>query len=90
MTIDATRHSELGTPCARDVAVLTSVGMPMMNVGIVRVRMLKRVMPVRMCVRFSDWIVRGVFMLMMCIVCVFVLMRHWVMNVEVLVTFSQM
>jgi hypothetical protein len=64
--------------------------MPMMNVGIMRVRMLKPVMPVRMSVRFSDWIVRGVFMLMMCILRVFVLMRHWLMNVEVLVMFSQM
>jgi hypothetical protein len=64
--------------------------MPMMNVGIMRVRMLKPVMPVRMSVRFSDWIVRGVFMLMMCILRVFVLMRHWLMNLEVLVMFSQM
>ena len=62
----------------------------MMNVGIMRVRMLKSVMPVRMRVRFSDLIVRGVFMLMMCIVRVFVLMRHWLMNMKVLVTFSQM
>ena len=62
----------------------------MMNVGIMRVRMLKSVMPVRMRVRFSDLIVRGVFMLMMCIVRVFVLMRHSLMNVKVLVTFSQM
>jgi hypothetical protein len=68
--------------------VFTSVGMAMMNVGIMWVRMLKPVMPVRMRVRFSDWIVRGVFMLMMCIVRMFVLMRHWFMNVEVLVTFS--
>jgi len=64
--------------------------MPMMNVGIMRVRMLKSVMPVRMRVRFSDLIVRSVFMLMMCIVRVFVLMRHSLMNVKVLVTFSQM
>jgi hypothetical protein len=64
--------------------------MPMMNVGIMRVRMLKPVMPMRMSVRFSDWIVRGVFMLMMCILRVFVLMRRWLMNVEVLVMFSQM
>jgi hypothetical protein len=62
----------------------------MMNVGIMRVRMLKPVMPMRMSVRFSDWIVRGVFMLMMCILRVFVLMRRWLMNVEVLVMFSQM
>jgi hypothetical protein len=52
--------------------------------------MLKPVMPMRMSVRFSDWIVRGVFMLMMCILRVFVLMRRWLMNVEVLVMFSQM
>ena len=62
----------------------------MMNVGIMRVGMLKSVMPVRMRVRFSDRIVGGVFMLMMRIVSVFVLVRHWLMNVEVLVTFSQM
>ena len=62
----------------------------MMNVGIMRVRMLKPVMPVRMGVRISDWIVSGVFMLMMCIVRMFVLMRHRLMDVEVLVTFSQM
>ena len=62
----------------------------MMDVGIMRVRMLKPVMPVRMRVRFSDRIVGGVFMLMMCIMSVFVLVRHWLMNVEVLMTFSQM
>ena len=66
------------------------MGMAMMNVGIMSVRMLKPFMPVRMRVRFSDWIVRGVLMLMMCIVRMFVLMRHRFMNVEVLVTFSHM
>ena len=60
-----------------------------MNVGIMRVRMFEPLVPVRMRMRFSSWISRRVFMLMMDVMNVFMLMCHWLVNVEMLMTFSQ-
>ena len=61
----------------------------MMNVGIMRVRMFEPLVPVRMRVRFPSWISRRMFMLVMDVMNVFVLMCHWLVNVEMLMTFSQ-
>ena len=64
--------------------------MSMMNVGIMRVSMLQPLVPVRMSVRFSARVFRGVLVLMVNVVGMFVLMRHGLVDMEVLVTFSQM
>jgi hypothetical protein len=59
--------------------------MAMVNVGIVRMRMFEAGVPVRMAVRFAGRIVRRVFVLVMLVVRMFVLVRHWLVNVLVLV-----
>ena len=59
----------------------------MMNIGIVRVRMLEPLMPVRMRVRLTRRVMWRVLVLVMYVVRVFVLVGHWFMDMKVFMSF---
>ena len=61
--------------------------MPMVNVGVVCVRMFQPLVPVRMRVGFAGGIVERVLVLMMFVVSVFVLVRQRLMDMLVCVSF---
>ena len=59
----------------------------MMNIGIVRVRMLELLMPVRMRVRLTRRVLRRVLVLVMQVVHMFVLVGHWFMDMKMFMPF---
>jgi hypothetical protein len=61
--------------------------MAMVNVGIVRVRMFKPLVPMRVNVRLARWVIRRVVMLVMLVMHVFMLVRHWFVYVAMFVCF---
>ena len=59
----------------------------MVNVWIVWMRMFKSLVSVRMSVRLATWIIRRMRMLVMLVVRMFMFVRHWLVNVSMLVNF---
>ncbi len=76
---------KLGQPSLRN----ESVPVPVVDVGIMRVHMKQGLVPVRVAVRFSSRIVRGVPMLVMFIVGVDMVVLHWLVLMLVFVALGQ-
>ena len=61
-----------------------------MNVGIMRMRMFKPLVPMWMRVWFASGIPGSMFMLVMFIVRVFMLVGHWLVHMPMLMDFREM